>query len=605
MTRKSREIKTLLISLPWADFKYPSLQIATLSAFAQKDGWKVDSRHLHLEIAGLMGLKKYEDVKCKYLPYCGLIPAISLFPDKKKKISEYLKEQIKDERNLQNSFLKILKTTFKKVHWGFYDLIGFTATFNQLFPSLLYSKWIKNRYPEKKIVLGGVEVAGEIGKSILKSFSFIDWCVDGEGETAFVTLLEAMEINVKKPKIKSVPGLTFRDEGHISKNIRKEICDLNNLPAPNYDSYFETLNNHPSLINKAVKPHIVVAGSRACPYSCAYCNRNAHWDKFRFKSPENIADELEYLTNKYRVPRVLFSDDIILPDFLEKLCDKLILNNKDYGIFCEVRAGISKKKLIKMKIAGVETVQLGIESLSSSILRKMNKKTRTIENLQIMKQCKEIGIEVWSNLIIGFPTECQGEIDEVVKNIDYACAYNPPIRLIKFILMYGSPVFNNPQKYLVHSITNASYIRSILPNAISDLFISIERDYKSHNHRCDYRKLKNRWLLWREKYEDFNVDDQLLLKYYDVTSYITIEDYRFVDVALSRHAGNEIVLENEARELYIFCDSTKSFNEIKKRFPKWSSKNLRKTLKQLVQCKVMFCEDDDYLSLAIRANGPR
>jgi len=72
-----------------------------------------------------------------------------------------------------------------------------------------------------------------------------------------------------------------------------------------------------------------------------------------------------------------------------------------------------------------------------------------------------------------------------------------------------------------------------------------------------------------------------------------------------REAMIYISLEGYARELYLFCDSIRSFDEIKKHFPKWDEKEIKKVLNKLVKLKVMFREDDDYLSLAIRANGPR
>jgi hypothetical protein len=47
-------------------------------------------------------------------------------------------------------------------------------------------------------------------------------------------------------------------------------------------------------------------------------------------------------------------------------------------------------------------VQIGIEALSSRLLKKLHKGTRAIQNLEIMKNCEMLGIRNISNLILQF-----------------------------------------------------------------------------------------------------------------------------------------------------------------------------------------------------------
>ena len=46
-----------------------------------------------------------------------------------------------------------------------------------------------------------------------------------------------------------------------------------------------------------------------------------------------------------------------------------------------------------MRSAGMTEVQVGIESLSSKLLKKMSKGTTAIQNLEIMKNCEALGLQ--------------------------------------------------------------------------------------------------------------------------------------------------------------------------------------------------------------------
>lgn len=59
--------------------------------------------------------------------------------------------------------------------------------------------------------------------------------------------------------------------------------------------------------------------------------------------------------------------------------DQLSGLKKDLNFFCELRATTQKRVLEKMGIAGVSNIQIGIESLSSRLLKKLNKETTAIQ----------------------------------------------------------------------------------------------------------------------------------------------------------------------------------------------------------------------------------
>ena len=207
-----------------------------------------------------------------------------------------------------------------------------------------------------------------------------------------------------------------------------------------------------------------------------------------------------------------------------------------YRIFCEGRANLSRRQLQVMREAGVTELQAGIEALNTSVLRKMKKGTRCIDNLQAMKFCEDLGIKMNSFLMLGFPTETQDEVDESVDTIDYACAYAPLTQIAPFTLREGSPVDRDPGAYGLYNIetpglfsgfatgngnettVNGAPIGSI--NGVNYWY----KSFKNRNPACDYSLLQRRIRLWGLHYERARETGRPLLCYIDSRAFLTIED---------------------------------------------------------------------------------
>ena len=57
-------------------------------------------------------------------------------------------------------------------------------------------------------------------------------------------------------------------------------------------------------------------------------------------------------------------------------------------------------------------MQIGIEALSSRLLKKLHKGTSAIQNLEIMKNCEALEIRSVSNLILQFPASDEQDVAE-------------------------------------------------------------------------------------------------------------------------------------------------------------------------------------------------
>ena len=60
------------------------------------------------------------------------------------------------------------------------------------------------------------------------------------------------------------------------------------------------------------KPVLTMTGSRGCPYRCDYCSLiNTGGKVYRRRDPVKIADEYEYLVDRYKVKQIDLSIQFI------------------------------------------------------------------------------------------------------------------------------------------------------------------------------------------------------------------------------------------------------------------------------------------------------
>ena len=168
------------------------------------------------------------------------------------------------------------------------DVYGFSTYTTSYHRSLLISRLIREAYPAARMVAGGPH-ASALPHSVAQDF---DHVVVGEGESAILRLLDEMA------------------SGRMSSPILCEppIADLDTLPFPDYSlvdvrSYHRVVDGSPSLS---------VLTSRGCPYDCVFCNSiiMGGGQRVRFRSAENIANEIRELKARFGVTCFRFQDDI-------------------------------------------------------------------------------------------------------------------------------------------------------------------------------------------------------------------------------------------------------------------------------------------------------
>lgn len=320
---------------------------------------------------------------------------------------------IKEKLTLEE-FKRILKT-------GEYDVVGIQIFTLHVFKAKDYIRVIKEILPEAKIILGGPHPSCS-PLDIFELFPDIDWAFKGEAEIGLAKLLDLIiEDKVNPEHLLEVPGLIWRNKQQAVVNQQIFIDNLDEIGMPSWDllrpDTYPLFPHGAFFKNYPIAPIII---TRGCPFSCTYCAGHLiTGKKTRFRSVENIIDEIKILYHKYGIREIHIEDDnfTLNHGLVYEFCRRLKDNNLNITLACPngVRLDtLTKELLLTMKQAGLYSISVGIESGSERILKDMKKgltKEKIREKINLIKEC---GLETSGFFIIGYPTETRKDIMESI-----------------------------------------------------------------------------------------------------------------------------------------------------------------------------------------------
>ncbi len=144
-----------------------------------------------------------------------------------------------------------------------------------------------------------------------------------------------------------------------------------------------------------------------------------------------MVKEIDHLTGRHQSLAVSMVDNVLPAKSAGDVFKKIGRLKKDIHFFAEIRANSTLSDLKAMRSAGMRELQIGIEALSTSLLKKLHKGTTTIQNLEIMRNCEALGILNTSNLILHFPGSDEQDVAETLANLEFALPFRP-LQTVKF-----------------------------------------------------------------------------------------------------------------------------------------------------------------------------
>ncbi|HEY0698165.1 MAG TPA: RiPP maturation radical SAM C-methyltransferase, partial [Micromonospora sp.] len=250
-----------------------------------------------------------------------------------------------------------------------------------------------------------------------------------------------------------VPGVARRVGNRVvAAPPGQPLSQLDELPNPDYTEYFARAERL-GLLAAARRGGVWIPfeSARGCwwgaRHHCTFCGLNGTTMRFRAKSPERLLGELAQQARRYRSFRFAAVDNILDPRYLRELFPTIVDSAADYRIFYEVKANLSRAQLRLLARAGVSTLQPGLESLSSRVLRLMDKGVRAAQNVNLLRWARYYGIDVDWNILWGFPGETPQDYVEQAAVIPHLAHLPPPASADRVWLERFSPLYGQPERF--------------------------------------------------------------------------------------------------------------------------------------------------------------
>lgn len=622
----------VLAVLPWAPIDAPSIQLGLLKAVLDREGISTRTAHLNvafytflqaaaktsktLRVPGAAhsfdGIREISAASSWLFAIPPVFENIKTIDDHLAKIK---RNGIKDKtETLEN--IELVEQVRECVPAFFEQcaaeilaskpkVVGFSCTFAQRTPSLVLGKMLKIKSPALKIVFGGTYMDGIMGEALIRAFPWVDAVVRGDGERVVPPLFRQLCAN---EPVKPQPGLCFRrgEKVEIHPEATKLMTILKEAPVPSYDEYFERTAGTPLSIPGTIR--VSMETSRGCWWfknKCRFCGRSEESLRYRIKPVEQVSHELRALSQRHGVLDFTMVDPCVQSKFMVKLMSDLKKQGLDFRAWCQTRVKFKKEQMQTLCRSGVDTIFVGIESLSTPVLELMRKGHTALEAVQVLKWGLEYGITITWNMIFGFPGEKARHYEQMADLMKSLFHLNPAFQLSSLVLNRSAVYFDqaetygiellaakplqDPLYYLAHQLGEESWIK----NLAGGLGGKYERIDPEVVEQC-----QNILAQWRQDH----IKNYGRLWYRRGAGFIKIFDYR------SNVEHQVYTLDDLEAKVYLACDSAASVgtvwegltNEEKSQLSRHEIKGF---LDELVKNRLACEENGRYLSLAVSEQG--
>jgi len=355
------------------------------------------------------------------------------------------------------------------------DFVGISCLWTADYPNAKRISEIVKKLEDIPVILGGAHTTA-LPQEVLSNQT-IDYVVIGEGEIALPRLLKHITEN---KQLSNLGGIGYKANGTLKINpINEYVSNLDDLPFPArhlfpMQDYLSSQNVHNYIFKR--QPQAQMITSRGCPLNCSFCTIHSIWGKkVRFRSPENVVDEIEFLVSEYGVKEIHFEDDNISinPARMKKICEEIIRRKLDIawtapnGMYVHT---LTKDLLNTMKQSGCYRVSMGIENGNQEFLKKVLRKALNLQKVRsVAKDLKDLKIESTGFFILGIPGETTQTMEQTIdfaKSLDLDDAifsiYSPypGTELYDLCISKGyiSPVIDHARFKNKYSTLNTEYL---------------------------------------------------------------------------------------------------------------------------------------------------
>lgn len=332
-----------------------------------------------------------------------------------------------------------------------FKIVGCSSTFEQTASSISFLKRMKQLDPGCLTLIGGDNCTADMAQGIASLSSDIDYIFSGESEITFVNFLKDLYSD-KQPDEK------------IIQEIRLNALEEN--PIFDYNVYYKQLDYY--FPDNTFDVRLTCETSRGCRWGykrpCKFCGLNGPSRKLRLKSEKRVKEELENLLGKHSNAKIMMTDNCIPLNLVKTVLPEIKSNYPKFNVFYEVRSNLTLDQVHRMHNAGIKAIQPGIESLSTDLLKMMDKGVLSRHNINLLRYTTSLGFEEVSwGILYGFPGEKRTAYDEMTALIPLLEHLFPPTYISYITIDRFCEYYRNAEKYGIKNLRPVDIYYDVLP----------------------------------------------------------------------------------------------------------------------------------------------
>jgi ribosomal peptide maturation radical SAM protein 1 len=570
--RASGEPRVALVSMPWTVLTEPSLGLAVLKAQLAAEGVEARVFHSNLQLLRYLTSAAYDQISSCWALNEFIFSAVLDDSLSQNQVDTLMarctvntdwrsKQPFRTSEELGQALIRLrhgvipgyLAACAAEILDYQPTMVGFTCMFDQTLAAAALASLLKAERPEIPIVLGGYALEGPPGLEVLRTFPQIDAIAIGDGEPIIGALARA---SVGLIALDEIPGVLTRDN---PKGLPRQKFDVEESPTPDYSDWFRDLATLHERDKVRVRTTVLpIESSRGCWYGqkahCVFCGIDEETLKYRQKKPATVIKLLCEMRERHGVEMPFRFSDYILPHtYNQELLPELARVEPRFTLHCELKANQNGQRMKALSDAGFTSVQPGIESFDSNVLRLMKKGVSGIGNVYCLKLGYVHRIQINYNILYGFPGELAEWYRRLVTLMPRLYHLAPPVSRTEVIVTRFAPLHADPGIFQIqttprhHKCYDVLFSRDFLDRtrfSLDDYAYYFER-YHTFTKELNplYQELAFVVDYWKGQHHE----RQVFLSYSVEDGKVRVRDSRFGEV-------RDFTLDALQSRVYLACD---------------------------------------------------
>ena len=490
------------------------------------------------------------------------------------------------------------------------DVVGFTSRFQQQVASIAMARKLKEINRETIIIMGGPNCEPPSGHELAKNIIPIDYILSGRRFLIGFEKLIGCVLKNQEDQIVEIPGVfeTVGHAGNVLHNretsnayVMSEEDDINDLIELDYDSYFQSLNDNG--LTDVVQPVLFFETSRGCIWGekkrCGFCAIDGYNPKYRTM---NYDRAIQYLNNVFqyadRCKYFIATDSCFPKEYLKEVFPYVKVPDNIHILY-ETRVDYTEDEMKCLSQNNIDLLIVGIESLSTEALKLLNKGTTAFDNIRFLKYARKFSLNINWNILVGIPRETidmirkncmtvpllyhlypptgawlvsyQGNCDYVINSEDYGIELEPLIQSYQHIYPFKTD-----------SLQKMTYFQDVKNK--TDVFTPAKAK--------EIQKLSKAVNEWKKRWRKDKESELPRLSLVNSGIGQSILDTR---------SGHEEYYDIQELDYKLLkeLETAKSKEELSQLLDGYHESSIEKALEYLMERKILFFENDKYLSLVI------